>query len=441
MDKLKMAKKNNKYLSVLLIMVMLVSMLSSGAAFATGVPGVDFTPGELIVGTVEGVLLSKEEIANPASVFPGVPITSMRLLATYTNKQALLLTLPAESIMAMYETIKVLEQSPLLRYVEVNRFVKPLNEEPYAPTPTVFFTQDINGVLLTVGLEKTQFRLNEPIWITATAKNNTPLPVTIYTPDSSMRFFSVNITQNNSFNNRLIDEGIFGLGFAAVIGKRILQPGEAYSQTIKFITWNYPNGRLTPASPGIYDVTAAVWYQNPPITFSIEVLPDDPAQYGEVKGSVLSYNPQTPALVQLLQNDAVAYQTEIPPTTGTGQIKQDFLFDNVKHGTYTLVVTKSAHLKFILNNVVVGDENFDLARSSSFDSSRGMTLLCGDLDGDGIIDAKDLNTVWSSLNYGKRLSDADNKQCDLNGDGIIDAKDLNIIWSSENYGKRDVVVN
>ena len=93
-----------------------------------------------------------------------------------------------------------------------------------------------------------------------------------------------------------------------------------------------------------------------------------------------------------------------------------------------------------LNNVCVGEGGLDLTKDIR-DTIKCLTLLCGDLDGDGIIDVKDLNIVWSSLNYGKRSSDAAIPRCDLNGDGVVDAKDLNIVWSSENYGKRYVVID
>ena len=157
-----------------------------------------------------------------------------------------------------------------------------------------------------------------------------------------------------------------------------------------------------------------------------------------VKGAVMSYNAQIPTSVQLLQNGAEVRKAEMATPTGYVQIKQDFTIKNVTPGAYTLVITKNLHTKFTVNNFIVEDKDLDLTKDKH-DDLKCIMLYCGDLNGDGIIDAADLNTVWSSKNYGRRISDAETPYCDLNGDGIIDAKDLNIIWSSENYGKRNVI--
>ena len=162
-----------------------------------------------------------------------------------------------------------------------------------------------------------------------------------------------------------------------------------------------------------------------------------------VIGKIRSYNPNNATTLILLKDNVGKYTTTIGAISGSSQTDQPFRFTNVDPGTYTLIITKSSHLSYTLNNIeigVAGETVLDLTQDSR-DVVKLMTLLCGDLNSDGIIDAKDLNTVWSSLNYGKRTSDAENPFCDLNGDGVIDAKDLNIVWSSENYGKRNVVIS
>ena len=63
-------------------------------------------------------------------------------------------------------------------------------------------------------------------------------------------------------------------------------------------------------------------------------------------------------------------------------------------------------------------------------------LPAGDLNGDGTINSKDLNEIWSPANYLKNTTDAGvNPFADLNGDGTINSKDLNIVWKAENYLK------
>jgi len=176
------------------------------------------------------------------------------------------------------------------------------------------------------------------------------------------------------------------------------------------------------------------------ILMSILTIPAS-ADVGDafIKGRVLSYNPSIITNVKLLQNNIELDTQALPSTATSGQVPQDFSFDNLAPGTYSLIITKDVHTKFTLNNVLIDEDGLDLTKDPR-NAIKCLTLLCGDLDNDGIIDAKDLNTVWSSLNYGKRTSDAEEPRCDLNGDGVIDAKDLNIVWSSENYGKRDVVI-
>ena len=162
-----------------------------------------------------------------------------------------------------------------------------------------------------------------------------------------------------------------------------------------------------------------------------------------VSGTVKSYNPNNPVTVRLIEqgHHEVAYETTIDPTTGSGQTEQNFSFPAVAAGTYDLVVTKPGHLTYTVKGIVVGDAAIDLTKHSNAAIST-ITLLCGDIDGDGWIDFSDYQELLKSTNYGKQTSAVGvNKIADLDGDTWIDFSDYQILLSSQHYGKSTVSVS
>ncbi|MCL2153200.1 MAG: InlB B-repeat-containing protein, partial [Oscillospiraceae bacterium] len=159
-----------------------------------------------------------------------------------------------------------------------------------------------------------------------------------------------------------------------------------------------------------------------------------------VSGVVKSYNPSVATALSLLQDGEYKYITAIQATTETGQKEQAFAFEGVYAGVYTLEITKDAHTIFIVNNIVVDDDHVDLTRHVNSAVSV-MTLLCGDINGDGEINQADLNLLWQPTNYNKRVSEGADPSCDLNGDGEVNQLDLNILWQLINYNKGAVVIN
>ena len=159
---------------------------------------------------------------------------------------------------------------------------------------------------------------------------------------------------------------------------------------------------------------------------------------GAVYGKVQSYNPNAAATVELRQGGAVKYTVTTATSSGSRQKEQTFSFPAVAKGTYDLVVTKPGHLKYTVTGVVVGDAALDLTKHSN-SAIRTITLPAGDVNGDGTINSKDLNEIWSPANYLKNVTDAGvNPLADLNGDGTINSKDLNIVWKAENYLKSEM---
>ena len=159
-----------------------------------------------------------------------------------------------------------------------------------------------------------------------------------------------------------------------------------------------------------------------------------------VTGKVKSYNPNNATTIQLMQGGKEQYKTTIVKATGSGQVTQDFSFNAVAPGTYDLVVTKDAHLTYTVKGVVVGDSPLDLTKHSNAAIST-ITLLCGDIDGNGFINSTDLGIILKGQNYGKSTATAGDKAADLDGNGFINSTDLGIVLQGQHYGKSAVSVN
>ena len=159
-----------------------------------------------------------------------------------------------------------------------------------------------------------------------------------------------------------------------------------------------------------------------------------------VSGKVQSYNPNAAATVKLVQNGAVKYTATTATSSGSGQAEQNFSFDTVAAGTYDLVVTKPGHLSYTVKGIVVGDTPLDLTKHSNAAIST-ITLLCGDIDGNGFINSTDLGIILKGQNYGKSTATAGDKAADLDGNGFINSTDLGIVLQGQHYGKSAVSVS
>lgn len=120
---------------------------------------------------------------------------------------------------------------------------------------------------------------------------------------------------------------------------------------------------------------------------------------------------------------------------------QDFNLDTVAAGIYDLVVTKPGHLTYTVKGIAVEDTPLDLTKHSNAAIST-ITLLCGDINGDGWVNSTDLGEILQGQNYGKQTTVAGvNKKADLNGDGWVNSTDLGIVLQSQHYGKSAVSVS
>ena len=191
-------------------------------------------------------------------------------------------------------------------------------------------------------------------------------------------------------------------------------------------TWGGPDGGK--ANAAVYNWGALIPYTVPG------------GNGGAVYGKVQSYNPKNATTIQLMQGGKEQYKTTIAKTTDSGQVTQDFSFNAVAPGTYDLVVTKSAHLKYTVKNITVGNAPLDLTAMTG-KSYQTITLLCGDIDGNGFINSTDLGIILKGQNYGKSTATAGDKAADLDGNGFINSTDLGIVLQGQHYGKSAVSVN
>ncbi len=153
-----------------------------------------------------------------------------------------------------------------------------------------------------------------------------------------------------------------------------------------------------------------------------------------VTGKVTSYNPNNPTTIQLMQGGKEQYKTTIDAATGSGQKEQSFSISAVAPGTYDLVVTKPGHLTYTVKGVVVGDSPLDLTTMTG-KAYQTITLLCGDINGDGSINEDDVSIIRYANNINKSTAVADNKLADINGDGSVNEDDVSIVRYSSHINK------
>ena len=225
-------------------------------------------------------------------------------------------------------------------------------------------------------------------------------------------------------NARLIDEGKLVLIHITDTG-RVIYGKEAKAEQRAFDAVDTANGTVTfttdSCSPFVLARKAGV----------------------SVKGKVVSCNGNNDFTVTLYKagSDMVVGTPLTVSGNGTvGSTEQEFTIPNVAPGEYDLVVTKSAHLKYTVKNVTVGNAPLDLTTMTG-KAYQTITLLCGDIDGNGFINSTDLGIILKGQNYGKSTATAGDKAADLDGNGFINSTDLGIVLQGQHYGKSAVSVN
>ena len=159
-----------------------------------------------------------------------------------------------------------------------------------------------------------------------------------------------------------------------------------------------------------------------------------------VKGRIKTYNPGNSTTIRLYIDEKVIYETTVGGFGPDEVQEQEFIIGNVQPNTYTLEITKTAHTKYVVHNIHVDEYGLDLTQDPRIGVSL-MELLVGDANGDGFINANDINLIWSGMNYSKSVEQARDKTTDLNGDGVVNVNDLNLAWSLKNYSKGAVIID
>ena len=160
-----------------------------------------------------------------------------------------------------------------------------------------------------------------------------------------------------------------------------------------------------------------------------------------VSGQILSYNRSNDILVQLMKDGVEMYSVTIEGTEGQGRFTDDFEIEGVAPDTYDLVVSKTGHLKYTVEGVVVGNDDLDLAACTN-EPYAVITLLAGDINGDGVTSFGDRSLLQGAANYRKTIGNGSgvDARADLNGDGIISYADLTLLTAAANYRKSNISV-
>lgn len=166
---------------------------------------------------------------------------------------------------------------------------------------------------------------------------------------------------------------------------------------------------------------------------------EDVAKAGvTVSGKVKSYDPKLATTINLMQGEsAVATGTIAALAEGKDQQEQTFEIKEVAAGTYDLVVSKAGHLDYTIKGVVVGDADLDLTTSEKAEIKL-LTMLGGDINGDGSITESDVSVARTAANINKTTAAAENKLADVNGDGSITETDVSIVRSAAHINKSTI---
>ncbi|MDD4773819.1 MAG: EF-hand domain-containing protein [Eubacteriales bacterium] len=187
------------------------------------------------------------------------------------------------------------------------------------------------------------------------------------------------------------------------------------------------------------DGTSGYFYGEKSGNNTLEASPVTNDSGVNITGLVTGYNPKNNPVVRLKQGDEVKYIAALGVAVTSNTITHTFSFVGVAAGTYDLVIEKAVHLDYTIKNIQVSTDNINLTTDSRANISK-ITLLCGDIDGNGYINPDDLGILLRGENFGKTTVNAINKLTDLDGNGWINPDDLGLLLRGEHFGKSNVTV-
>lgn len=140
----------------------------------------------------------------------------------------------------------------------------------------------------------------------------------------------------------------------------------------------------------------------------------------EVSGTVTSYGDASEDVTVTLTKQGETgtdFTDTLTGASGSAPYSQTYSFAAVPAGDYTLKVEKKGHAPFT-KEITVGDSNV---------TENVTVYLIGDVNGDGKIDANDMQRIYAHISGENKFSNL--AQGDVNGDGKVDANDMQRIYA------------
>ena len=153
--------------------------------------------------------------------------------------------------------------------------------------------------------------------------------------------------------------------------------------------------------------------------YKVPVNPCQSAISLDVSGTIKSYGSASESVtVTLLQGTSEVATKTLTRASGTAPYSQPYSFSAVPAGEYTLKVEKKGHAPWT-ETITVGTDNI---------TGKDVTIyLIGDVNGDGAIDATDMQRIYAHISRDNTFSNP--AQGDVNKDGNVDATDMQRIYA------------
>lgn len=147
-----------------------------------------------------------------------------------------------------------------------------------------------------------------------------------------------------------------------------------------------------------------------------------------VTASVQGYFADGTAKVSLVRNGTTYKTVTLPRTDVFGECIQTFSIDGVRGGRYDLVIEKKNCLPCTVKNI-------DVSSFTNLTAAHGpLLLLCGDINGDGVINDTDRALLLHHTTFRRKSEGAMTPGADISGDGIIDIVDYAILTEDDRFG-------
>ncbi len=210
-----------------------------------------------------------------------------------------------------------------------------------------------------------------------------------------------------------------------------------YEKEVKLVTTGFKVSGFDTTIQG--ERYATVTYEGKTTSFPYFVQNNVEVESPYILGRIKSYNNYTDITIKLYSSNDfnysnLLYSSTVSPPEAGGLTTTQFAIGNLAFGSYNIVISKPAHIDYIIKNITIDTESINLTESNNPEIKR-IDLLAGDVNADNIINFIDLSIIRNSKNFNNSTAKLDNNLTDINADGLVNIEDLNIIASSINYNK------